>query len=129
MNSNCVACGLAFLANRAHLSCIAIYYVMRGLCLLNLDGGRNNGKPYFYSTTLVQVRSHQLAALRNRKIRLLTRTHRQSAPRCEIYVLRVCPTLTIFVDDFVAKFLWQKLVQPGPILLKLHLTIKHERQT
>ena len=92
MNSKRVSCGLAFLANRANQSRIAIYFAMRGLCLLNLDGGRNNGKPYFYSTKLMQVRIHQLATLRTGKIKLLIRTRRQSAPRCEIYVLRACPT-------------------------------------
>ena len=51
MNSKRVACGLAFLANHANLSCIAIYSVMRGLCLLNLDGCRNNGKHFFIMQT------------------------------------------------------------------------------
>ena len=34
----------------------------------------------------------------------------------------------MFVDDFVAKILRQKLVQLGPISVTLHLSIKNERQ-
>ena len=86
MKSKRVACGRAFVANHANLSCIAIYSVMRGLCLLNLDGGRNNGKPYFYNAKSMHARIHQLATLRSRKIKLLTRTRGQSVRRCEMYV-------------------------------------------
>ena len=75
----------------------------------------------------MQVRIHHIASSGNRKIKLLAATRMQSVRRCEIYVLRACPTLTIFVDDFVAKFLRQKLVQLGPISVTLRLLIKNER--
>ena len=102
MNSKRGACGLSVLGNIANQTCFLILFEPRGLRLSNLDGGRNCGKPDFYNVNVMQVRIHQLATLRNRKIELPTRTPRQSVRRCEIYVLRVCPTLTMFVDDFVA---------------------------
>ena len=85
------------------------------------------GKPYYYSAKSSTSTIHSVGASENRKIELPTRTPRQRVRRCEIYVLRVCPTLTIFVDDFVAKFLRQKLVQLGPISVTLRLSIKNER--
>ena len=56
-------------------------------------------KPYFYSAKSSSTTIHSVGASENRKIELLARTRRQSVRRCEIYVLRVCPTLMIFVDD------------------------------
>ena len=61
MNSKRVSCGLAFLANRANLPCIAIYFAMRGLCLLNLDGGRNKPNLVIIVQNRQQVRSIKLA--------------------------------------------------------------------
>ena len=85
-------------------------------------------KPYYYSAKSSTSAIHSVGASENRKIELPTRTLRQSVCRREVYVLRVCPTLTIFVDDFVAKILPQKLVQLGPFFLKLHPSIENERQ-
>ena len=70
-------------------------------------------KPYYYSANSSKNTIHPVGASENRKIKLLARTRGQSVRRCEIYVLRVCPTLIMFVDDFVAKFLRQKPVQLG----------------
>ena len=58
----------------------------------------------------LKITIHPVGASENRKIKLLAQTRRQSVRRREIYVLRVSPTFNIFVDDFVAKFLRQKLV-------------------
>ena len=85
-------------------------------------------KPYYYSAKSSTITIHPVGASENRKIKLLARTRGQSVRRCEIYVLRVCQALTIFVDYSDAKFLQQKLVQLGPIFVKLHLSIKNERR-
>ena len=129
MKSKRVVCGRWLLVNWANRSCISILSETGGLRWSNLDGDRNNGKHYFYNVKCMQVRIHQLVTLSNREIRLLTRTRRQSVRRCDIYVLRGCPTLTMFVDDFVAKFIWQKLVQLGPISVKLHLSITNNAKS
>ena len=113
MNSKRVASGHVCFANIANRLCFLALFEARGLCLLNLDGGRNDGKPYFYSAKSTGIRIQHIASSGNRKTKLLARTRMRSVRRCEIYVLRVCQPLTIFVDDFVAKFLRQKLVQLG----------------
>ena len=60
MNSKRVACGFAFLANCANLTCIAIHVAMHSLCLLNLDGGRNTPNIIIMQNRQ-QVRSIKLA--------------------------------------------------------------------
>ena len=122
MISKRVACGLAFLANRANLSCIAIYFAMRDLCLLNLDGGRNNGNPYMCSAKSIEIRIQHVASSGNRKIKLLARTRMRSVRRCEIYVLRVGPILSMLVDDFDAKSSSARRDEPGRIRKSLKYT-------
>ena len=80
---------------------------------------------YFYIEKSIEIRIQHVASLGNRKIKLLARTRMQGVRRCEIYVLRACPTLIILVDDFVAKLLRQKLVQLGQIFVKLRLSMKN----
>ena len=116
MNSKRVASGHACFANIANPLCFLALFEARGLCLLNLDGGRNNGKPHFYSAKSMDIRIQHIASSGNRKTKLLARTRRQGVLRCEIYVLRVCLTLTIFVDYFNAKSLKPKSMDPQQFL-------------
>ena len=58
MNSKRVACGLSCLTVIANRACIIILFVAHGLRLSNFDGGRNNGKPYFYSAKSMIIRIH-----------------------------------------------------------------------
>ena len=103
MNSKRVAHGRAFLQNIANTLCFLVLFETRGVRLSNLDGGRNNGNPYFYRAKSLEIRIQHIASSGNRKIKLLARTRGQILHQCEIYVLRVSPTLTMFVDDFDAK--------------------------
>ena len=77
MNSKRVACGLSCLTVIANRACIIILFVTHGLRLSNFDGGRNNGKPYFYSAKSMIIRIHAIATLGNRKIVFLARTRVQ----------------------------------------------------
>ena len=64
-------------------------------------------KPYYYNAKPSTTTIHPDGASESRKIKLPARTRGQSVCRCQIYGLRVCPTLTSLVDEFVAKFLRQ----------------------
>ena len=61
MNSKRVACELAFLVNIENSLCFISLFETRGLRLSNLDGGRNNGNPYFYDAKSTIIRIHKLA--------------------------------------------------------------------
>ena len=57
--------------NYCKFICFFIMFLCVTACMfLNLDGGRNSGKHYFYSVKFMQVRNHQLATLRNPKLEL-----------------------------------------------------------
>ena len=103
MNSKRVAHGRAFLQNIANSLCFPMFFETRNLRLSNLNGGRNNGNPYICSAKSIEIRIQHVASSGNRKNKRLARTCMQSVCRCETYVLRVGPTLTMFVDDFDAK--------------------------
>ena len=127
MNSKRVACKLALLVNIENSLCFIALFDHARRAFAKLGRRPEFRKPYYYSAKSSTSTIHSVGASENRKIKLLARTRRQTVRRCEIYVLRVGPTLTMFVDDFVAKFLRQKLVQLGPIFVKLHLSIKNTR--
>ena len=103
MNSKCVAHGHAFLQNIANTLCFLVLFETRDVRLSNLDSGRNDGNLYVYSAKSIELRIQHSASSRHRKIKLLARARMRSVRRCEIYVLRVDPTLTILDDDFDAK--------------------------
>ena len=89
--------------SNANALCFLVLFETRGVRLSNLDGGRNNGNPYFYNAKSMKIRINQRCASGNRKIKLLARTRMRSVRRCEIYVLSVTFEMPIFLeqnDDF-----------------------------
>ena len=70
----------------------------------------------------MKIRIHQSCAPGNRKIKLLARTRMRSVRRCEIYVLRVDPTLTILDDEIDAKSSGARGDRPGRIRKALKYT-------
>ena len=83
MNSRRVAHGRVCLQNIVNALCVLLLFETRGARLSNLDGGRNNGNPYFYNVKSLGIRIQHVAPSGNRKIKLLARTRMQGVRRQE----------------------------------------------
>ena len=87
MNSKRVALELAFYTIVKNSLCFIVLFDMCGLRLSDLDGGRNNGKPYIYNEKSAIIWIRQITPFGNPKIKLLARTRQPFLCQCGIDVL------------------------------------------